>query len=77
MLAECVRRRWLPSEFDVRRLTPISLRRGGNSAAAAAGASSLLRAAQGRWLCTETPDQKYTMLHHTEMVDLATTIFSR
>ena len=33
-----------------------------NSAAAAAGVGNLMRAAQGRWLCTETPDQSYTML---------------
>ena len=75
LLTECVRRRWLPAAFQVKKLTPISLRRGGNSAAAAAGASNLVRAAQGRWLCTETPDQKYTMLHHTEMVELATKMF--
>jgi hypothetical protein len=75
LLGECVRLGWLPASFDVKRISGISLRRGGNSAAAAAGVSNLMRAAQGRWLCTETPDQRYTMLHRTEHVELATTIF--
>ena len=75
LLGECVRLGWLPASFDVKRISGISLRRGGNFAAAAAGVSNLMRAAQGRWLCTETPDQSYTMLHRTEHVELATTIF--
>jgi hypothetical protein len=76
LLAECARRSWLPAGFDVKRFSGIALRRGGNSAAAAAGISSLMRAAQGRWRCTETPDEKYTILHRTEMVQLATTIYA-
>jgi len=75
LLSECIRRTWLPVTFDVKRVSAISLRRGGNSAAVAAGVGNLIRAAQGRWLCTETPDEKYTMLHRTEMVKLATTIY--
>jgi hypothetical protein len=77
MVQECVRRGWLPPDFQVKRITGISLRRGGNSAAAACGVDSLVRAAQGRWLCTETPDEKYTMLHRSKMVSLATTILRR
>ena len=72
MVRECVQRAWLPPDFQVRRITGISLRRGGNSAAAVCGVDSLVRAAQGRWLCTETPDEKYTMLHRSKMVSLAT-----
>jgi len=77
MVQECVRRGWLPPDFQVKRITGISLRRGGNSAAAACGVDSLVRAAQGRWLCTETPDEKYTMLHRSKMVSLATTVLRR
>ena len=76
LLRECVRRTWLPASFPADKITPIYLRRGGNTAAAAAGASSLIRAAQGRWRCIETPDEKYTTLHRTEMVELATKIFT-
>eukprot|EP01047_Picozoa_sp_COSAG01_P053004 COSAG01_NODE_5637_length_4126_cov_12.068041_3_plen_84_part_00 len=35
----------------------------------------MIRAAQGRWKCTETPDQKYTMLHRTEMVNLVPSMY--
>jgi hypothetical protein len=77
MVQECVQRGWLPPNFQVKRITGISLRRGGNSAAAACGVDSLVRAAQGRWLCTETPDEKYTMLHRSKMISLATTILRR
>jgi hypothetical protein len=76
LLYECVRRRWLPADFCVRELSGISLRRGGNSAAAAAGVSSIVRASQGRWRCVETPNEHYTSIHHSVMVDLASTLFS-
>jgi hypothetical protein len=76
LLYECVRRRWLPANFGVRELSGISLRRGGNSAAAAAGVSGIVRASQGRWRCVETPDEHYTSIHHSVMVNLASTLFS-
>ena len=64
----------LPLSIDVKKLSAISLRRGGNSAAVAAGVSSQIRAAHGRWKAVETPDQSYTFVHQGEMVALATTM---
>ena len=60
--------------FDPRRVSAISLRRGGNTAATAAGCSAILRAAAGRWRSVDTPDQSYVFLHETEMVGMATTM---
>jgi hypothetical protein len=74
LYAQCQKVGSLPLSIDVKKLSAISLRRGGNSAAVAAGVSSQIRAAHGRWKAVETPDQSYTFVHQAEMVALATTM---
>jgi hypothetical protein len=76
LLRECKRRGSLPADFDVSRVSAISLRRGGNSAAVAAGISGIIRASHGRWASDAVPNQNYTFLHRTEMVQLATALYS-
>jgi integrase len=77
LFRECKRKGRIPQAFDESRVSAISLRRGGNSAAAAAGIAGIIRASHGRWKSEAVPNNNYTFLHRTEMVQLATAIYDR
>jgi integrase len=77
LLRECKRVGRLPSDFNENRVSAISLRRGGNSAAAAAGIAGIVRASHGRWKSEAVPNNNYTFMHRTEMVQLATALYKR
>ena len=61
---------------DVRSLTGVCLRRGGNSAAAVEDVNTKIRQVQGRWVGDETADQNYMFLHRNEFVRLGATLIN-
>lgn len=57
--------------LDLAKITPISLRRGGNSAAAALGISASHRRLHGRWKKDTCPDEDYLFLHEKEFLAIS------